>query len=234
MLRKISLGEFSHVTHLVITQTAFWWFVNIFTAGSPLHNWLSRIWDNIPTSSNVNLFLFLALRNKETKTYQWNTIILLTSGGTRYYSEKFLIACLIWSKTMLLWFSMIHWCWICKICLDFFFCAVFLLWHFDITLLTILWWTTSIHIWAESNFFHTYRKKQILISDPNLTCFPVLPQSTSCFHLETFQVLILLLSCFHPNPHPVSLLDPSQPISYFYPDLGPDHNLASIPVPSPS
>ena len=74
-------------------------------------------------------------------------------------------------------------------CLDVFHCAIFMFWYFDITFLTILSWTISIHIWAESNFFDTYRK--------NRFWSPIL--------------ILLVFQSYH-CAHPVSIRDPSQPL----------------------
>ena len=103
--------------------------------------------------------------------------------------KKFILACLIWSKWCcydFLWSTDVG---CCKMCLDFFLCAIFLFWYFDITLLTILSWTISIHIWAESNFFDTYKNNRFWSPILILLVF----QSLSCFCHGFIPILILVL-----------------------------------------
>ena len=95
----------------------------------------------------------------------------------------------------------------CEMCLDFFLCSIFLFWYFDITLVTILWWTILIHIWAESNFFDTCRKNRFWSP-----------------------ILILLVFQSYRSSHPVSIRDPFLPLFYFYLDPHPDAACISIPI----
>ena len=131
------------------------------------------------------------------KIYYYNMkhflILYITSGGTRYYSEKkFIIACLIWSLSSAIFFS-----------------------YFDISFLTILWWTILIPIWAESNFFDTYEKKFwsptliVPVFQSYHSLHPVstlkLFQSISCFYHVFIQILILFFFWMHPNVYPTSI-----------------------------
>ena len=165
--------------------------------------------------------------NFNLKTFSW--ALLSTSDGTRCYSEKnFIIACLIWLKRCsydCLWSTDVG---CCKMCLDFFFCSIFLFWYFDITLLTILWWTISTHIWAESNLFDTYKNNRfwspILIllifqsyHSPHPVSTPKLFHSLSCFSHVPIPTVILFLSrsrfrsqsFLYPDSIAVLILSPS-------------------------
>ena len=144
----------------------------------------------------------------------------LTSGGTPYYSKKshYCAPNMIENKCSydFLWSTDVG---CCEMCLDFFLCSIFLFWYFDITFLTILWRTISIHISAESNFFDTYKNNRfwspILIllvfqsyHSPHPISIPTLVQFLSCFWHVFTPTLSLFLPRIHLNLYPTSISIP--------------------------
>ena len=79
-------------------------------------------------------------------------------------------------------------------CLDFFLCAIFSFWYFDITFLTILSWTIWIHRWAKSNVFDAYKNNRFWSA-----------------------ILILLVFQSDQSPHPISTPEPFQSLSCLCP-----------------
>ena len=97
------------IIRLSIINRYFSWSYDI-ASSSLLHT--SASWTAIPVFHrysiwNLSGIIWPSNMGNGTKTRAWKDFPLQdTSGGTRYYSEiKFIITCLIWSKTIFLWFE---------------------------------------------------------------------------------------------------------------------------------